>query len=337
MPVISSGLVLITGANGFVAAWTIKAFLEKGFSVRGTVRSAAKAEYLRNLFSSYGEKLSFVVVPDMTQEGAFDQAVKEVDAIVHIASPVHLDADDPSEIIDPAVNGTLGILRSAAAQASVKRVVYLSSCAAVFTRNAPPGREYDESSWNDADVREVEEHGRDASALAKYSASKIFAERRAWAFYEENQGRVGWDLVVLNPPWVFGPVLHEVLGGPKGLNDSNKLLFLAITKGGFPVADHCYIDVRDLAQALISSATKAEASGQRIIVSGSKFKWEDFILAASNVNTKIKPPAGYDGSKAVYRALYDTTKSKRILGMSYRTLEETTTDVVKDWEARGWL
>lgn len=157
---------------------------------------------------------------------------------MHTASPVHLAADDPAEVIDPAVNGTLGVLRAAATRASsVKRVVYVSSCAAVLTRDVPTPRVYDETCWNDADVTAVQTLGRAAEPLAKYCASKIFAERAAWAFYEEQKGALPWDLVVVNPPWVFGPVLHEVRGGLESLNDSNRLLFEAITKCSFTVAE----------------------------------------------------------------------------------------------------
>jgi hypothetical protein len=63
------------------------------------------------------------------QEGAFDEAVKGVDAIAHTASPCRLTADDPqgmnyhlicflllmciAELIAPALRGTLSILQSA--------------------------------------------------------------------------------------------------------------------------------------------------------------------------------------------------------------------------------
>ncbi len=67
MPAISSGKVLLTGANGFIAVWTVKALLDAGFSVRGAVRSPAKAEHLKGIFSSYGDKLEFDIVPDMIQ------------------------------------------------------------------------------------------------------------------------------------------------------------------------------------------------------------------------------------------------------------------------------
>ncbi|OJT04624.1 NADPH-dependent methylglyoxal reductase GRE2 [Trametes pubescens] len=339
MPAISSGKVLVTGANGFIAVWTVKALLDAGFSVRGAVRSLSKAEHLKTIFSSYAGKLEFAIVPDMIEGGAFDQAVVGIDAIVHTASPVHLAANDPAEVIEPAVNGTLGVLRAAAARsASIQRVVYVSSCAAVLTRDAPEPHVYDETCWNDEDVNAVQTLGRAAEPLAKYSASKIFAERAAWAFYEEHKGALSWDLVVVNPPWVFGPVLHEVGSGPKSLNDSNRLLFEAITKGSFTVADNCYTDVRDVAQALLLAVTKPAASGERIIASARSFKWQDFVVAASKTSNKVQPlQASYDATKEVYKVVYNNTKSKEVLGVTYRSLEETTADILKDWETRGYL
>ena len=67
MPAITTGKVLVTGANGFIAVWLVKDLLEKGFSVRGTVRSESKGEHLKKLFSQYGDKLELVVVDDITK------------------------------------------------------------------------------------------------------------------------------------------------------------------------------------------------------------------------------------------------------------------------------
>lgn len=74
----SKGTVLVTGANGYIASVTIRAFLEAGFSIRGTVRSLSSAKGLQEILKSYVDqgKLNFVEVPDITIEGAFDEAVK---------------------------------------------------------------------------------------------------------------------------------------------------------------------------------------------------------------------------------------------------------------------
>src|SRR5260370_30778208 len=81
--------VLVTGANGYLAIWVVKKYLEAGYSVRGTVRSLSKSAFLNDKFSHYGDRLELVVVEDITKDGAFDEAVKGVDANAHTASPFH--------------------------------------------------------------------------------------------------------------------------------------------------------------------------------------------------------------------------------------------------------
>ena len=79
--------VLITGANGYLAAYVVKKYLEAGYSVRGTVRSLSKSAFLKDKFGHYGDRFELVVVEDITKDGAFDEAVKGVDVIAHTASP----------------------------------------------------------------------------------------------------------------------------------------------------------------------------------------------------------------------------------------------------------
>lgn len=68
MPAISApAKVLVSGANGYIAVWVVQTLLEKGYSVRGTVRSADKGKHLQELFGKYGDKFEFVVVEDITK------------------------------------------------------------------------------------------------------------------------------------------------------------------------------------------------------------------------------------------------------------------------------
>ena len=67
MVAVPQGKVLVTGANGYIAVWVVKYLLEKGYSVRGTVRSESKAKHLRDLFSKYADKFELVIVPDITK------------------------------------------------------------------------------------------------------------------------------------------------------------------------------------------------------------------------------------------------------------------------------
>lgn len=110
MPVIQPpSKVLVSGANGYIAMWVIRNLLEHGYSVRGTVCSVREGEHAKKYFADYGAKFDIVLVEDITKMGAFDEAVKGVDAVAHIASPVYSCAD----MVQIAVKGTVGILRSA--------------------------------------------------------------------------------------------------------------------------------------------------------------------------------------------------------------------------------
>ena len=67
MPSVKTGKVLVTGANGYIAAWTVNALLEQGYSVRGTVRSEAKVVALRQTFSKYNDRLEVIVIDDIAK------------------------------------------------------------------------------------------------------------------------------------------------------------------------------------------------------------------------------------------------------------------------------
>ncbi|KAF9813505.1 hypothetical protein IEO21_05542 [Rhodonia placenta] len=342
MPVVNSGKVLVTGANGYIAMWVVHTLLEQGYTVRGTVRSESKAKHLSKVFASYSEKLEIVVVPDITKEGAFDEYVKDVDAIEHTASPFHFKAGEPDELIIPAVHGTTRVLESALAHGSrVKRIVVTSSCASVMQVQDTP-RKFSEEDWNDAAIAEVREKGRAASQPAKYRASKTLAERAAWDFVAKNKEKLTWELVVLNPPYVFGPAIHEV-GAPESLNESMHDWFHSVLKGSkdpkqLSTIGSCWIDVRDLAEAHVLAIKKEEAGSNRIIISEGPWKWQDWIVAAREAG--VSPPVSddsYEPSKAVHHILYDTTKAAKLLGLKYRSIKESTRDSIEDFKARGWL
>ncbi|KAG5351733.1 hypothetical protein C0989_005134 [Termitomyces sp. Mn162] len=177
MHTISSGdKVLVTGANGFIAMWIVRKLLEKGYAVRGTVRSADKAKYLEEYFKAYGHKFEFTIVEDITKYGAFDKAVKGIQAIIHTASPFYLDAVSVNELLEPAVNGTVSILKSALAYGQeIKRVVVISSAAAVSDFSVY--KLLNEDDWNEPSIKEIKEKGADAAGYVKYFASKTAAER----------------------------------------------------------------------------------------------------------------------------------------------------------------
>ncbi|CCM04248.1 uncharacterized protein FIBRA_06415 [Fibroporia radiculosa] len=342
MPTVSSGRVLVTGANGYIAIWVVRRLLEQGYTVRGTVRSESKAEYLHQSFAAYGNKFETVVVEDITKLGAFDEAVKGMDAIEHVASPMHFNADDPDELIVPAVNGTTSLLESARVYgASVKRIVFTSSCAALMNVQDTP-RVFTEADWNEQAIAEVREKGRAAAQQTKYRASKTLAERAAWNFMEKNKDALMWDLVVINPPQVYGPMLHEV-PTPGALNASMHMWYSNVIEGSLnayqlATMGSVWVEVRDLADAHVLAIQKPEAGGERIIVSAPPFKWQDWLNAARACNLDT-PPGNelYDPAKATHHVSVDTSKAAKLLGMTYRSPMESARDIAADLKTRGFI
>jgi len=341
MPAVQTGKVLVTGANGYIAVWLVKSLLEQGYSVRGTVRGASKGGYLKKIFSKYDDKLEIVEIDDITKDGAFDEAVKGVDGIEHTASPFHMNADEPSDVIDPAVAGTVGILKSALKTGtSVKRVVITSSIAAVQNLK-PEGGVFNESHWNDDAIQDCAEKGRKASALVKYIASKTWAERLAWEWTEQHSGEMKFDIVTLTPPYVFGPFIHDV-ESPEKLNQSLREWYDTIIKSTKSNEEliahgHAWVDVRDISQAHILALQREEAAGMRFIISSGKWVWQDWINTARKMDTNI--PAGNTAHKStdpVYPLLLDTSRSTKTFGIKYIDMEQCTKDMLAQFKEKKW-
>ena len=123
--------VLITGANGFIGLHTVLHFLKGGYNLCATVRTQEQGEKVRQTLAKHTDttRLEFVQA-DLTKDEGWDQAVAGCDFVLHLASPFPTDAPkDENELIIPARDGTLRVLR-AAQKAGVKRVVLVSSVAA---------------------------------------------------------------------------------------------------------------------------------------------------------------------------------------------------------------
>jgi dihydroflavonol-4-reductase len=327
--------VLVTGATGFVASHAIAELLQRGYDVRGTVRSRARALSEAALARLPGAERLDLVEADLTDAASFTAPAEGCDAVLHIASPYAINVKDPQrDLVDPAVKGTEAVL-AAAAKAGVRRVVLTSSLAAIT--DAPPGRALTEADWNEK------------SSLARnpYYFSKAQAERAAWDFVKEH--KAGFDLVVINPALVAGPSYT------RALNESNKLL-ADMTKGVFPgVLDLSwgFVDVRDVARAHALALETPAASG-RYICSGDILTMRETVAALRAALPEAKLPrlpldnavgtalaklvsytqpsgvGGYLRTNLGRRMRYDNGKIRRELGMTFRPAAATIADAAAD-------
>lgn len=335
--------ILVTGGTGYVGAWIVKDLLEKGHTVRMTVRDKQKKhkfEFLQTLANQAPGNLE-IWEADLLVPGSFDEAAKGCDSIVHVAAVFKLQIKDPrKDLLEPSLDGTINVLEAANKSGSVKKIVLTSSVAAVYGDNV--------DMKNQNITAFTEEHFNTSSSLQHqpYSFSKVEAEKKAW---EMANNQSNWQLVVMNPSFVMGPPLNKNTGS-YSISLVNDLLSGKLRIG---VAElyFGFVDVRDVAKAHIY-ALENEAEGRHILVGH-----EMDLLSFSNIikehfGNKYKLPRSNNpkwllniigGMFGITRKFvqknvgipihFDASKSREKLGMRYTPIDKTVKDMVEAMEA----
>lgn len=242
--------VLVTGGSGYVGTQLIAALLRAGREVRTTVRSTAREAELRAAVRRGGvdDTGLKLVAADLMADDGWPAAVAVCDEVHHVASPIPVvQPADPDELIVPARDGALRVLR-AARDAGARRVVLTSSFAAVGYTPKPVA-EFTEDDWTDPDT----------PGLAPYPRSKAVAERAAWDLMARDGGDT--ELVVVNPTAIFGPTLTADLR-------SSTALIKAMLDGTMTVAPRQrfgVVDVRDVADLHLRAMAAPGAAGKRFL------------------------------------------------------------------------
>ena len=283
----TDSLVLITGGSGFIAGHCILQLLDHGYRVRTTVRSLTREGSVREVLAragmTRGDALEFVVA-DLTRDDGWADAVVGVDTVLHVASPVRPGrVADEDELINPAVDGTLRVLR-AARDAGVRRVVLTSAFHAVGFGHPHAHDRFTEDDWSPIDGPGVDAYGR----------SKILSERAAWEFVA-SEGR-DLELVVLLPVAVMGPLMGTEISG------SNRLIqrLLAGEMPGLPRLSIPIVDVRDVAAAHVASIDAPAAAGQRILLASG-----EPAIAMSAIAAVLRDHLGEAAAKVPTRRIPD--------------------------------
>jgi nucleoside-diphosphate-sugar epimerase len=336
------GTVLVTGGTGFLGGWCNAELLRRGYAVRTTVRDLDRADDVRSSVAAAGAEADgrlSIVAADLGADDGWADAVAGCDYVLHVASPFPpAQPKDPDELIVPARDGALRVLR-ASLDAGVKRVVMTSSVAAV-RHGRPPSASapYDESDWTDPeDVKRT-----------PYVRSKTIAERAAWDHVRE-VGAVD-RLTTVNPGAIIGPVLSS--------DRSYSLQVIERLLNGMPAMPRLgfvFVDVRDVADLQIRAMTDPAAGGERFLAVD-RFLWMQDVgqilrdrlgPAAAKVPTRVAPNlliramalldpdvrsvVGDLGESAAYTA----DKAKTALGWSPRPVEDSIADTGQSLVDRG--
>jgi dihydroflavonol-4-reductase len=336
--------VLVTGGSGFLGAWCVVEALRNGYSVRTTVRDLARESEVRANVGSQldaGDRLQ-VFAADLTEDQGWAEAIDGCDYVLHVASPFPpAQPKDPDELIIPARDGTLRVLRASLA-AGVTRIVVTSSVAAV--RNAGPdgsssGRELTEADWTDPENPH----------LTPYTRSKTIAELAAWEYMraQEAENR----LVTVQPGAIIGPVLGK--DRSYSLQAIDRMLTGRMP--GLPRLGFSFIDVRDVAALEVAAMTAVDAAGQRLIAAGPFLWFSDvaailrdrmgpdarrvprrgvpnvIVRAMALFDPEVRSVVGELGQKTTY----SLESARRRVGWSPRPIEESIVDCARSLLGRG--
>ncbi|WGL51361.1 NAD-dependent epimerase/dehydratase family protein [Nocardioides sp. BP30] len=241
--------VLVTGGNGYLGSWLTARLLQSGERVRVTLRSPDREAGLRSALARAGADDGDleIALASLTSADGWAAAVAGCDVVHHVATPM-IQPTDPAEVVVPARDGALHVLR-AAREAGVRRVVLTSSFAAVgYTPK--PVRDYTEDDWTDPET----------PGLPAYPMAKTVAERAAWDFVEQYADAP--ELVSLNPTFILGPALtaeaRSSLQLVQGLASGH---LTTVPKQRFGL-----VDVRDVAAAHVAAMDVSEAAGRRYLL-----------------------------------------------------------------------
>ncbi|XP_076883829.1 phenylacetaldehyde reductase-like [Bidens hawaiensis] len=314
-------VVCVTGASGFI----VKLLLDHGYTVNATVRSLddpSKTEHLLALDGAK-ERLSLFEA-NLTAVGSFDSALNGCVCLFHTASPVLLSVDDPqAQLIDPAVKGTLNVLKSAAKVQSLKKVVLTSSMAAVtFGPRLPEsGVVVDETWFSDPLFCEQKK--------LWYQLSKTLAEDAAVKFAKENS----LELVAINPGYVIGPVLQPTL------NLTSEGIMGLIKTGNEVISGGVYrlVDVRDVAAAHILAFENPEANGRYCMV-GKMVRHLEVIKIVNKLYPSLGHSERYKDDECVEPLPYSVSRAKaESLGVEFTPLEVSIKDTVESLKEKKLL
>ena len=152
MAAASGTRVLVTGASGFIATHVVQQLQRQGYKVRGTVRSKTNEKKVKPLLSlcPNAEHELELVEADLMKPDGWNEAVADCSYIMHIASPFpNAEPRDENELIKPAVEGTLQVLRACREAKCVKRVVLTSSVVSISGGFEESDKAFTEADWTD--------------------------------------------------------------------------------------------------------------------------------------------------------------------------------------------
>ncbi|ONK65927.1 uncharacterized protein A4U43_C06F2420 [Asparagus officinalis] len=261
--------VCVTGATGYIGSWLVRSLLSKEYLVNATTRDINKG--LEIFGDCDGLKL---FRGDLSEEGSFDEAVKGCVCVFHVAASMefgitaaeNIEEYVQSNVLEPAIRGTINVLQSCSRAKTVKRVIFTSSISTITGKD-------DNGNWrsvvDESSTISLDRVWKDKPNGWVYALSKLLTEEKAFEFAKEN----GIDLVSIIPPTVAGPFLTptvpaslQVLLSPVTGDPKLYAILLAVHSrlGSIPL-----VHIEDICNAHIFLMDATKAKGRYVCVAGS--------------------------------------------------------------------
>lgn len=259
----SSLPVAVSGAAGFIGSAVVQKLVGAGRRVRALLEPGALTTNLDGLDPAKVER----VTVDVCDYEGMARALDGVSAYYHLAAIYKVWTPDPTAIYRVNLEGTTTSLLAARA-ASVPRVVYTSSIAAVGLSGTD--RPADERQpFNLFDVAN------------DYILTKYLSERIAIDFAAS-----GMPIVIVNPAFPFGP--RDRAPTPTGK------MVLSVLRGevpGYGAGGFCAVDVDDVAAAHVAAESRGRV-GERYILGAHNVTFRDFLHLVARIGG-VSPPRLY--------------------------------------------
>lgn len=297
-----------------MGSWCVHTLLARGYEVHTTVRSADKAAFLNNIPGA-DSRLKIFSGVDLLTPRSYEEAMTGCNVVLHTASPFFFAGQTEESLVPPAVEGTRNVLTTCA-KLGVKKVVLTSSMAAVYMHFGSKSGDhvFSEDDWTD-----------EAAARANkawYVLSKLKAEQLAWEMSREPN--CPYELAVINPSLIWGPQLPA----QPHLNTSIAVTVKYFDGSVKEIENACraVVDVRDVAEAHVVLLEKGqEVWGKRYVLVGSSIHFSEAYEAARQAvpeALKANVPTVIAAGEAPQPVPCDNTRSKELLGIQYRSLND---------------
>jgi nucleoside-diphosphate-sugar epimerase len=321
--------------------------LNAGYHVRAAIRSEYKKNEILSAPSikalNLTDELTFIIVPDLMVDGAYDEAVKGVNYIIHIASPIILKGaikpeDYETTLVEPAVAGTVNILKAAINSPGIKRVVITSSVVAIapgeyfFEKDSPDGLVIDHES------RLPSPSGPYPSEFHAYNASKIAALNATTAFVRDRKPT--FDVVNIHPSFVIGR--NELVKDAKDITVGTNAVAIApvlgaksdtpLTGSSVHVDDVAFMHVKGLDPKVPAGSYIGNSDDYAGTV------WQNATRIAAEHFPKAveKGFLPNNGLQPTRKLRVDAKKTEEVMGVKFLSFEEQVKSVVEHFlELKG--